>query len=101
MKTMLLSFKDDATREAFLSKLKSLKDEMVDAAIETLRFDPAVKSLDERHAALWVSGTRIMEGPLPQVERMFKQECASHNAKVEIREYKNGDWQRVKIRTKA
>jgi hypothetical protein len=101
MKTVMFSFKDVAERDAFLNSLKETNNATINAALEAMRFDAPVRSVDERFAALWVSGTRIMEGPLAQVERMFKQECASHNAKVEIKEHKNGEWQRIKIRTKA
>ena len=101
MKTVLFSFKTIDERDAFLSKIKDACGDFISEALESIRLDPAVKSAEERHAALWVSGTRIIEGPMPQIERMFKQECESHNAMVEIRELKNGDWQRIKIRTKT
>ena len=101
MKTVMFSFKDITERDAFLSALKETNNATTNSALEAMRLDPPVRSVDERFAALWVSGTRIMEGPLAQVERMFKQECASHKAKVEIKEHKNGEWQQIMLRTKA
>jgi len=101
MKTILFSFKTVEERNSFIEAMKQTGNETLMSALAAVRLDPSLRSENERSAALWVSGTRIMEGPLAQVERMFKQECASHNAKVEIKELKNGEWQRIRIRTKA
>ena len=101
MKTILFSFKTTQERDSFMEALKQSGNETIESALMSIRLDPSMRAENERSAALWVSGTKIMEGPLDQIERMFKQECASHHAKVEIRELKNGEWQRIKIRTVA
>jgi hypothetical protein len=101
MKTLLLSFNTPGDRDNFISFLNEhTANPLVGHAVDSIRLDPPVKTADERHAALYVSGTRMMEGTLPTVEKMFKQECSAHNAKVEIKELKNGEWQRIRVRTK-
>jgi hypothetical protein len=100
MKTILISFDNVAEREQFIKVLQEhASDPVIGKALTTLRLDPAIKTGEERQAALYVSGTRLAEGTMPTIEKMFKQECAAHHAKVEIKEFKNGEWHRIRVRT--
>lgn len=100
MKTILFSFENAVDRDQFLKFLSEHNDvQSVNAALGAVRFDPPVKTSEERHAALYVGGTKLSEGSLTNIEKMFKQECAAHSAKVEIREFKNGEWHKIRSRT--
>lgn len=54
---------------------------------------------EERMVTLFVSGQKMISGPLPEMQRKFEQEVGSHTATVELRERRGGDWATIRKRT--
>ncbi len=107
MKNLLLTFKDDKTRDDFLRLLHDLttrdttaqmEGELIKATLETARLNPALKSDHERVAAIFVSGKKMVEGTLSNMRQRFQQEVDSHKATVEIKELREGIWTTIQAR---
>lgn len=111
MKTVLLSFADDVTRDHFLRIIKSTADtlaasglptkndaEILQTALNTVRLDPPIKADHERVVALFVSGKKMVEGTLAQMRTRFQQEVDSHSASVTLRELQDGTWKEIQAR---
>ena len=97
-KTVLFTFENDTSRDEFLSKLKSTSSEVVLKALNTIKLDPPVKADFERSATLFVSGKKLAEGSLSDMQKRFGQEIAAHSASVEVRELREGTWTVIKSR---
>lgn len=108
MKTVLLSFADDITRDKFFQSLKEIADKLVTdhteenrsaptgelilAALSTVKLDPPIKADHERVVSIFVSGQKMAEGTLASMQKRFQQETGSHSGSVELRELRNGEW---------
>ncbi len=114
-KTILFTFDDDVKRDKFLALVKALaasinnidlkpvlatKDDSVllTNTLDTVRLDPPIKTNSERAAALFVSGKKLAEGQLSDIQRRFDQEAVSHSASIEIRELREGEWKTIRSR---
>lgn len=60
--------------------------------------DPVIKEDKDRAVALFVSGQKIMEGLLPELNKRFSLEVGSHTASVEIREQRGEEWVTIRKR---
>ena len=60
--------------------------------------DPVIKEDKDRVVALFVSGQKIMEGLLPELNKRFSLEVGSHTASVEIREQRGEEWVTIRKR---
>ena len=107
-KTILFTFETDILRDKFLSQIRKLATEEITPAtadsqlilktLDTIRLDPPIKTDAERSAALFVSGKKLIEGFLSDMQKRFEQETAAHSASVEIRELREGEWKVVRSR---
>lgn len=107
-KTILFTFETDVLRDKFLSQVRGLATEAITPAavdsnlilrtLDTIRLDPPIKTDAERSAALFVSGKKLIEGSLSDMQKRFDQETASHSASVEIRELREGEWKTIRSR---
>lgn len=107
-KTILFTFENDIQRNKFLSQIRDIVTERMQPAtadtklilekLDDVRLDPPVKTDTERVVALFVSGKKMIEGQLSDVQRRFSQETASHSASVEIRELRGGEWKVIRSR---
>lgn len=50
--------------------------------------------LNEKHA-LFISGKKMTEGSLPELQKLFKREVTQHSGSVEVRVYREGKWRPV------
>lgn len=117
MRTILFTFADDKTRDRFLDAVRGAAETMVESSdvpegfegrqtsgnlvlstLRTAQFDPPVKSDHERQCSLWIAGSKLMEGNLSDMQKQFKQECASHSASVILKEYRGGEWHEIRTR---
>lgn len=116
MKTVLFSFEDADQRDIFLGILQKLStncvaelsttgattarthEALLVKTLESVRLDPPIKSDDERTGVIYISGQRIIEGPMKDMSKRFDQEVASHSGTVELRELRGGEWKQVRIR---
>lgn len=96
-KNILFNFDDPTSRNDFYAILVKCTNllEGKDAvaltnAIERMTFDVELQNANGRNAAVYVSGTKIAEGLLPQMRQRFNSEIGSHSASVELRETRNG-----------
>lgn len=53
---------------------------------------------DQRAVALYVSGQKLIEGPLSDMKLRFKQEVDGHSGNVELREMRDGKWITIQSR---
>lgn len=114
--TLLLTFDDKNQRQKFIDIMDQLvfttanekgmnlqnqlegweerkKDGLfVESVIKNAIRDPQVKDESERIAALFVSGQKIMDGMIPELNKRFELEVGSHSGSVEIREKRGGEW---------
>jgi hypothetical protein len=79
--------------EAFVEFLKTCDDPIVEEALAN-----RVYNTNPDQCSLWVSGTKLFEGNLSDMQKQFAQECASHAASVVLKEYRNGDWHDIRAR---
>jgi hypothetical protein len=89
LKTVLFTFEDDAARDQFLAAVQGAA---------TAKFDPPIKEDHERQCSLWVSGEKLIEGNLSDMQKRFQQECSSHSASVVLKEYRGGEWHDIRAR---
>lgn len=98
MKSVTLSFNNTTERDQFMKSLNDLAKhdtphaKLVTRVLKTAKFDAELKPDSERVCSLWVSGQKLVEGPLAEIQNKFKMECDAHSASVAIREMKNGTW---------
>ena len=104
--TVTFSFKTAAERDRFMKHLAesskradSTHIELITEALKNAKFDALIKSEQDKVYSLWVSGQKMVEGQLPEIENKFKLECDSHSASVAIREMKNGVWVDIRKRS--
>ena len=57
-----------------------------------------IKEDKDRVVALFVSGQKIMEGLLPELNKRFSLEVGSHTASVEIKEQRGKEWVTIRKR---
>lgn len=119
MKTALFSFEDDATRDRFFEILRQASlamahnaetmDEpqrstdiansnLMTTSLNTIKLDPPIKEDHERSAAIWISGQKLHEGHLAEMNRVFDQELASHSGSVVMKELRGGEWLEIRAR---
>lgn len=122
MKSALFTFADDKTRDKFFKLLKSHSDNLmqplgvvtsdpeeavtamnngnvIKEALKTVKLDPPLKAAHERVVALFVSGRKMLEGTLAELEKRFLQEVDSHKASVQLKELRDGEWTVIRSRT--
>lgn len=118
VKTILLSFPDDKTRDRYLQLIKATADlmlapenveksettkrdgEIIKAALGTIKLDPPIKQDHERIVAIFVTGQKMAEGTLTAMRLRFQQEIGSHSGSVELRELREGEWVTIQARRK-
>ena len=98
MKSILITFEDDGARDSFLEEVKSLESESAYKALSTVRIDPPIKEDHERQCALFVSGQKLVEGNLSEMNLRFTQEISVHSGSVVIKELRNGEWHEIRAR---
>jgi hypothetical protein len=120
MKTVLLSFEDAEVRNAFLEVVKSASDtmigssdvpegfeqrktsgELIKSALNTIKLDPPIKENHERTVAIFVTGSKLYEGQMAEMNKVFAQECNSHSGSVVMKELIGGEWTEVRTRRQA
>jgi hypothetical protein len=42
--------------------------------------------------ALFITGKKMMEASLPELQKIFKREIVQHSGSVQIRGFRNGEW---------
>lgn len=117
MKTALFTFADDKTRDKFFKLLKAASEEMVKPetlardpsamadgniimeGLRSVKLDPPLKAAHERVVALFVSGRKMLEGTLAELQKRFQQEVDSHKASVHLKELQDGEWVTIRSRT--
>jgi len=107
-KTILFTFENDLLRDKFLFQVRGLAtgsivpayadNDLILKTLDTIRLDPPIKTDAERSAALFVSGKKLVEGSLSDMQKRFDQEMASHSASLEIRELREGEWKTIRSR---
>ena len=107
-KTVLFTFENEAFRDKFLSQIRAFATEAASPslanndfildALDGIKLDPPVKSELERTAALFVSGKKLAEGSLSEINKRFDQEASSHSASIEVREMRGGEWKVIRSR---
>lgn len=113
---VLFSFQNTTIRDKFIEVLNTMSDAMIKSdlhpgyeerqnngkllkeAINTIRLNPPVKSDNERSCALWVSGKKMLEGTLKELNTKFEEEIQSHSASVNIKELVDGQWLTIRER---
>jgi hypothetical protein len=116
VRTVLFSFPDDKARDRFLRLLKAASDTLllpetiardqaakndgdtIKNALGTVKLDPPIKAEHERTVAMFVSGQKMVEGPLSDMKKRFQQEVASHSAPVTLKELREGEWVEIQAR---
>lgn len=116
MKTILFSFADSDDRDKFLSIIKDATETMISYAakseeesaavtkefissvLNTIKLDPPIKEDHERSVAIFVSGTKLYEGQMAEMSKVFNQEAASHTASVVMKELRGGEWVEIRAR---
>ncbi len=111
MKTILLTFENETERDEYLKIMRQMaaymitpsqktvatsdvktNGELILKVLDTIKFDPPVKSDSERLAALFVAGQKMQEGNLAELNKLFTQEITQHRGSVQIREYRDDKW---------
>lgn len=100
MKSILITFADDTERDRFLEEAKKAGSEIIDKALGTVKLDPPIKEDHERQCALFISGQKILEGNLSDLNVRFQQEIAVHSGSVVIKELCGGEWHEIRARRK-
>lgn len=114
MKTLLFSFENDATRDQFLTAIRNAADIMVKASkpdisegggliqstLNTTVLDPPIKEDHERIVAIFITGQKMYEGQLSEMNKVFEQELASHTGSVVMKELRGGEWTEIRARRK-
>lgn len=72
---------------------------IIKEALKTVKLDPPLKAAHERVVALFVSGRKMIEGTLAELQKRFKQEVDSHKANVQLKELRDGEWITIQSRT--
>lgn len=98
MKSILITFADDVERDQFLEQVRTVKADVVTKALGTIKLDPPIKEDHERQCALFISGQKMMEGSLTELNRRFDQEVGSHSGSVIIKELRGGEWHEIRAR---
>lgn len=62
--------------------------------------DPLIKDESERVGSLFVSGQKILDGLIQDLNKRFELEVASHSGSVEIKEKRGDEWIVVRRRMK-
>ena len=117
MKTVLFSFADDESRDEFLALLRTYADatigsddvpegyeqrkangELLLASLNTVTLDPPIKEDHERTTSIWITGQKMHEGPMSEMNKVFEQELASHSGSVIMKELRGGEWVEIRAR---
>ncbi len=122
MKSCLFTFADDKIRDKFFKLLKNYSDNLmqpqgiltsehddglaaiangtvIKEALRTVKLDPPLKAAHERIVALFVSGRKMLEGSLAELQQRFQQEVDSHKGSVHLKELQEGEWVTIRSRT--
>lgn len=121
-KTLLLTFDDESQRDEFLDAMNVIihtttdpaganmkhqaegwekrkeNGEFLQKVMRTAKLDPPIKSDGERLCTLFVSGKKMLEGSLADLNKRFDQEVGVHSGSVEIREKRDDEWVVVRNR---
>lgn len=115
MTSVLFTFQNDETRDKFLKFLKETTDELGVAptvqdlkgasqyallaeALKTIRLNPPLKAAHERTVCLFVTGRKMAEGNLSDMQKRFQQEVDSHSGSVTLKELREGEWITIQSR---
>ena len=109
MKTILLTFEDETKRDEYLKLMRVTAANLVSSgdaestkiiidAIDSVKFDPSVKSSSERQTALFIAGRKMSEGSLEELNKLFVREITQHSGSVQIREMYDGEWRVIRQR---
>ncbi len=97
-KTVMFTFSDVSSREKFLMALSKIKQRDVVSAINNYVLDPPIKDDKYRECAVFVSGSKLVEGTYKQMSLRFSQEINTHSAKVELKEKIGDEWTTIRKR---
>lgn len=124
-KTLLLTFDDQENRQKFMQVLqeaaatmtsedgpnvqnasegweqRKANGELIQKAVSTAVTDPPIKSDTDRICALFVSGKKLVDGNLADLNKRFELEVGSHSGSVEIREKRGDEWTTVRRRMRS
>jgi len=100
MKTVLLSFEDEAQRDDFLAAMRKVESEVVKNSLSSIVLDPSIRDENERHCAVFVTGQKIIEGKFADMSLRFDQETSSHSGSVLLKELVQGEWKTIRTRRK-
>jgi hypothetical protein len=107
MKTVLFSFADDEIRDQFLGLLRDAAEtikepedaaDLIKGTLNTVVLDPPIKEDHERMVAIWITGQKMHEGPLSEMQRVFDQELGAHSGSVVMKELRGGEWLEIRAR---
>lgn len=110
MKTVLFSFADHEVRDQFLQLVKSGADamlksekqvadgELLQTSLNTVTLDPPIKEDHERTTSIWISGQKLHEGPMSEMNKVFEQELGAHSGSVVMKELCGGEWAEIRAR---
>jgi len=90
--SIVLTFDDSDKREQFVKFLKESNDPIASEAVENHSYST------HKEYSLWVSGQKLIDGDLSEMQKRFQQECASHSASVILKECTNGEWNEIRTR---
>ena len=117
MPSILLTLEDDAQYDQFLKAARALAEQlssMEDCQPQSDLFlkilgtavaspaPPDIKEAKEKTCsccsnitekyALFITGKKMMEASLPELQKIFKREIVQHSGSVQIRGFRNGEW---------
>ena len=108
MKSILLTFDNETERDEYLKIMRTMaaymaspnntspeattNGEFVLKVLETVKFDPPIRADSERQVALFISGQKMKEGSLEELNKLFVQEITQHRGSVQLREMRDDKW---------
>lgn len=95
MKTVLFTFNNVDDRNKFMLEIEKMNSDYVGVIN-----DPLLLSDSDRNCSLFISGKKIHNGSMSEMNAKFSQEVASHSANVELKEYVDGKWKTIRSRKK-
>lgn len=102
MERLTLEFKDKKSANRFVSIVNGWADhnEGNDAMLVIDALKKSKRNPTGEYA-LFVSGQRLVEGSLKDMNKRFDQEVGSHSASVEVREMTDKGWVKVRSRMRS
>lgn len=109
MKTILLTFDDEAKRDEYLKLMRVTAANLVSTgdsdstkiivdALDNVKFDLPIRPDSERQTALFVAGQKMTEGTLEELNKLFDQEITQHSGSVQVREMRGEKWHIIRQR---